>query len=229
MAACILQQLADLNNCDIKTVVITHNLPDEDLYKPSNANFSLIQIHNQKPIGFSANHNQAFKHCDTSWFAILNPDLEFAFGDPFPALLAAGDEDQKIGMLAPLLIQANTMEAEPNRSMVTPLEVVRRRLPGWRPPDKPAWLVGAFLFVRWEIFDAVKGFDERYRLYCEDVDLSLRIQKTGMYVDRITSAQVIHLTQRNSQRKPLYLLWHVSSLWRLWLSWGFKKNGSHPI
>lgn len=222
MVSRVLEQLAGLKNADIKTVVITHNLAYEDLPKPPNASFALIQIHNPKPLGFAANHNQAFQHCQTPWYAVLNPDLEFTFGDPFPALLAAGEADPKLGMLAPLLIQPDTREAEPNRGMVTPFEVIRRRLPGCKSPDKPTWLVGAFLFIRREIFDAVNGFDERYRLYCEDVDLSLRILKAGMNIDRIIDAQVIHLTQRKSQRRPLHLLWHLSSILRLWMTWGFR-------
>ncbi|HQT43650.1 MAG TPA: glycosyltransferase [Halothiobacillus sp.] len=222
MVARVVEQLAGLNNRDIKTVVVTHNLADENLPNPPNAAFDLIQIHNPKPLGFAANHNQAFQHCQTPWFAVLNPDLEFSFGDPFPSLLAAGEADSKLGMLAPLLIQPDTMEAEPNRGMVTPVEIIRRRLPGWKPPDKPTWLVGAFLFIRSDVFASVGGFDERYRLYCEDVDLSLRIQKNGMTVDRTIDAKVIHLTQRKSQRNPKYLILHLSSIWKLWFEWRLK-------
>jgi GT2 family glycosyltransferase len=215
MVARVVEQLADLNNADIKTVLVTHNLTDESLPKPPNAAFDLIQIHNQKPLGFAANHNQAFKHCQTPWFAVLNPDLEFSFGDPFPALLAAGEADPKLGMLAPLLIQPDTMEAEPNRGMVTPFEIIRRRLPGWKPPDKPTWLVGAFLFIRSDVFASVGGFDERYRLYCEDVDLSLRIKKNDYSIERILGAKVIHYAQRDSRRKMQFMLWHLSSFLRL--------------
>lgn len=221
MVARVLKQLAGLNNAGIKTVVITHNLTDEDLPKPTNAVFDLVQIHNAKPLGFGANHNQAFNYCQTPWFAVLNPDLKFSFGDPFQALLAAGEANPELGMLAPLLIQPDTMEAEPNRGMVTPFEIIRRRLPGWTPPDNPTWLVGAFLFIRRAAFVLVGGFDERYHLYCEDVDLSLRIQKNGMRIDRIIDAKVIHLTQRNSHRKPTYIFRHFSSLCKLWIIWGY--------
>jgi len=214
MAERVVEQLAGLKNSDIKTVVVTHNLADENLVIPPNTAFDLIQIHNPKPLGFAANHNQAFKHCQTPWFAVLNPDLEFSFGDPFPALLAAGEADSKLGMLAPLLIQPDTMEAEPNRGMVTPFEIIRRRLPGWVPPEKPVWLVGAFLFIRQIAFDSVHGFDDRFHLYCEDVDLSLRIKKIGFDIDRILGAKTLHHTQRNSRRRMQYTLWHLSSLLR---------------
>ncbi|OIQ88020.1 hypothetical protein GALL_301120 [mine drainage metagenome] len=115
MAARVLAQLADLGNPDIVLVVVVHNLLDQDLPKPPHATFALIQLHNPKPIGFAANHNQAFQYCYTKWFAVLNPDLEFPFGDPFPALLAAGEANPTLGMLAPLLIDPDTMQSEPNR------------------------------------------------------------------------------------------------------------------
>jgi GT2 family glycosyltransferase len=214
LVAALLQELAELNNSDITRVVLIHNLPDADLEKPALAVYELIQIHNDKPLGFSANHNLAFVHCATPWFAVLNPDLEFRFGDPFLALLAAGEADPKLGMLAPVLIQPDTMEAEPNRGMVTPYEIIRRRLPGWAPPDKPIWLVGAFLFVRRLSFFSVHGFDERFRLYCEDVDLSLRIVKEGFRIEKILTTMVIHHAQRDSRKKLIHTFWHISSLLR---------------
>ncbi|MHB1700960.1 MAG: glycosyltransferase family protein [Acidobacteriaceae bacterium] len=217
MVALVLARLAELGNPDIMKVVVVHNLPDVDFPKPSGASFDLVQIHNPKPIGFAANHNHAFKQCQTPWFAVLNPDLEFLFGDPFPALLAAGEVDAKLGILAPLLIEPATMQPEPPRGAVTPYEIIRRRLPGWKPPVKPTWLVGAFLFIRHEAFESVQGFDERYRLYCEDVDLSLRIQQVGWKIVQSANAQVLHQKQGASHRNIKYTLWHVESLVKLWI------------
>lgn len=215
----VLAQLAGLGNPEIITVVVVHNLPDVDLPKPAGASFDLVQIHNPKPVGFAANHNQAFKQCQTPWFATLNPDLEFLFGDPFPVLLATGEVDAKLGMLAPLLIDLTTMQPEPPRGNVTPHEIIRRRLPGWKPPEKPTWLVGAFLFIRHEAFEAVQGFDERYRLYCEDVDLSLRMQQAGWAFAQSHKSQVLHHKQKASHRNVQYTLWHLASLVRLWVQY----------
>lgn len=212
----VLHQLAELNNPDIKTVVITHNLVDEDLQKPDIAVFDLVQIHNSQPLGFAANHNQAFQHCQTAWYAVLNPDLEFLYGDPFPALLAAGESDLKLGMLAPLLIQPETMRSEPNRGAVTPYEIIRRRLPRSIPPEEPAWLVGAFLLIRADVYSALHGFDARFRLYCEDVDLGLRVVRAGWAIRRVESAKVAHMTQRRSHRSLKYMGMHMLSLFRLW-------------
>lgn len=41
------------------------------------------------------------------------------------------------------------------------------------------WLSGSCLVVRWDAFDEVGGFDERYFMYMEDVDLGDRFGRAG--------------------------------------------------
>jgi GT2 family glycosyltransferase len=167
-------------------------------------------------LGFGANHNLAFVHCKTPWFAVLNPDIEFPFGNPFPALLDAMIDDDRLGAVAPALVQPVTLQIEANRRVVTPLELISRRLPGYEPPNEPEWLVGAFLLMRSDAYKALGGFDERFGLYCEDVDLGMRIRQGGWIIRRLEDVKIVHLTQRNSHRRVKYSLIHILSLLRLW-------------
>ncbi len=60
----------------------------------------------------------------------------------------------------------------------------RARVRAWMLRDRtdvPA-LSGALLCVRRDVFDAVGGFDPRFRLYFEEVDLALRIRRRGLRV-----------------------------------------------
>jgi GT2 family glycosyltransferase len=216
LVAALLEQIAALRDPSLVLVVVVHNLPDVDLPKPQGAVFNLVQLHNTKPLGFSANHNLAFVHCKTPWFAVLNPDLEFRFGNPFPALLEAVVADARLGAVAPALAQPVTLQIEPNRRLVTPLELIRRRLPGYKPPQEPEWLVGAFMLMRADAYKALGGFDERFRLYCEDVDFGSRLHQRGWGVRRISFSKVLHLTQRNSHKKTFYFILHLYSLQLLW-------------
>ena len=216
LVAALLEQLATLRDPNLARIVIVHNLPDADLPKPPDATFDLVQLHNPEPLGFSANHNRAFAHCVTPWFAVLNPDLEFRFGNPFPALLEAAAADPHLGAVAPVLLQPGTLHVEPPRGAVTPIELIRRRLPGFRPPSEPAWLVGAFIMFRSDSFAEIGGFDERFRLYCEDVDIGMRLLASGWRIHRSTNAHVVHLTARRSHRRINYMLMHFRSLLLLW-------------
>ena len=52
---------------------------------------------------------------------------------------------------------------------------------------------GAFLMIRREVLDAVGGWDERYRFYAEDLDLCLRVSRTGRRIRYVGSVSATHL------------------------------------
>ena len=54
------------------------------------------------------------------------------------------------------------------------------------------WTIGSFLLVRREAFDAVGGFDERFFLYSEEVDLCLRVQRAGWKVVHSPAVTILH-------------------------------------
>ena len=206
--------LRDLQGADgIGLVVLTHNLADDELAYQGASSQQCLQLHNPHPKGFGANHNAAFSHCASEWFAVVNPDIRLA-GDVFAQLSAiARPEDV---LLAPALVDPHTWQVAPNRGLPTPWEIVRRRLPGWRPAAEPAWFPGAFLLIRTAAFRQIGGFDERFYLYAEDVDLCARLRLAGGHLRYVPQAQVSHAAQRSSHVRWRYLRWHVMSLLRLW-------------
>jgi N-acetylglucosaminyl-diphospho-decaprenol L-rhamnosyltransferase len=62
------------------------------------------------------------------------------------------------------------------------------------------------------------GFDERYFLYYEDVDLCGRLCLAGLRVVVCPDSQVVHHAQRSSRRSLKYLRWHLASMLRFFLS-----------
>jgi GT2 family glycosyltransferase len=59
-------------------------------------------------------------------------------------------------------------------------------------PREVGFCSGAALAVRREAWDAVGGFDERYFMYGEDLDLSLRLRLAGWGVGIAPAARVAH-------------------------------------
>ena len=64
------------------------------------------------------------------------------------------------------------------------------------------WLSGACLLMRRSAFDAVGGFDERYFMYMEDVDLGDRIARAGWQNVYVPSAEVLHHKGHSTGRDP---------------------------
>jgi GT2 family glycosyltransferase len=53
-------------------------------------------------------------------------------------------------------------------------------------------VIGAFYLIRREIFDQLQGFDERFFVYLEDLDLSRRVKANGWRVEFLSSVQAYH-------------------------------------
>lgn len=54
-------------------------------------------------------------------------------------------------------------------------------------------VIGAYLIVRREVFDSLKGFDERFFVYFEEVDFSIRAKHAGWRVVYFAETQAIHI------------------------------------
>ena len=77
-------------------------------------------------------------------------------------------------------------------------------------------MLAAFLLLRREMFDELGGFDERFRLYGEDIDLCYRAAKAGWERWYVPEAVVIHHHQAVTDHRFLTrrTLWHWRSIFR---------------
>jgi N-acetylglucosaminyl-diphospho-decaprenol L-rhamnosyltransferase len=224
----LLRQLVKWHTPELKKVVLTLNVPalDVDFFQENTSYLplDLFIIKNKRSFGFGANHNQAFRQCNSKYFFVLNPDLDLTT-NPFPGLLTAIASD-KTGCAYPVQISEDGVPLDFERTLVSPRAIVQRHL---LPPhyqiqcsQSVHWISGAFMAFKSSVFRELGGFDERYFMYCEDVDICLRMQLAGYNLAR-ADATVIHRTQRQTLKNPRHLAWHIRSLLRLWNSASYKE------
>ncbi|GAA4418942.1 glycosyl transferase [Acidovorax lacteus] len=188
--------------------------------------------HNKVPQGFGANHNAAFA-CEQAqpdpadWFVVLNPDVRW-LADPWGGIgnsLRAAEPAAAAWYVRQVSACGQPQDAE--RALPTPQALLRRyvgpRAAASAVPARIDWVNAAFLVLSSAAYRAVGGFDERYFMYCEDVDLCLRLQLRGYALQAVPGALVIHAGQRASHRRLDHLRWHLQSLWRLWRSDAYRQ------
>ncbi len=76
------------------------------------------------------------------------------------------------------------------------------------PVDHP---LGAALMVRGETLNQVGGFDERYFMYCEEIDLCRRIKAAGWEIFCVPGAQIVHHVAQSTRQfrdRMFVALWH---------------------
>lgn len=55
------------------------------------------------------------------------------------------------------------------------------------------WVTGAFMMIKKKVIDKIRGFDENFFMYSEEVDLCFRAKKAGFKVAFFPDAKVIHI------------------------------------
>ncbi|MCX7217266.1 MAG: glycosyltransferase family 2 protein [Burkholderiales bacterium] len=205
-------------------VLLTLNLPEDLPCDLSQFPFPVLRIDNLHPLGFGANHNQAFARSSGDFFSVLNPDIRLSH-DPFPALRAALN-DPLVGLSAPLVLNPSGLPEDSARPFPSPLMILLKalRLGRGRPYAvgeqtlHPDWVAGMCILLPAARFRQFGGFDTRYFLYYEDVDLCARLRLAGLQVALTPAARVTHAAQRASHRKLRYLVLHLRSISRFFCS-----------
>lgn len=170
-------------------------------------------------VGYGAAANRGVAELDDAygWVVVANPDLQWAPGS-LDALLAAGARHPRAGALGPL-VREPSGEVYPSAREVpsllagaghaalgpvwpgNPWTVAYRRSREDLTERSAGWLSGSCLLLRRTAFDSVDGFDPRYFMYFEDVDLGLRLTAAGWRNVYVPSAEVVHVGGA-STRKP---------------------------
>lgn len=231
LVANLMDDLARIASPLIDAIILTRNVAEDFLPFPAALAQKVLVVENPAPKGFGANHNAAFSRCRSPVFAILNPDIRLRC-DPFPQLAAALGQPKAVesacpghqapSLVAPMIESPEGAREDSARTLVTPVELIKRHLFGRRNRAmRPDWIAGMFHFVSSAAFRAIGGFDERYFMYCEDFDLCARLRLRGWRFEVVESAVVVHDAQRASHRSLRHLAWHVSSLLKMWSSAAF--------
>jgi len=224
--------LDDINALDDKPsleVVFTVNTDEALPFQKHDYFFPLQIIRNKRPKGYGANHNQAFQHSRGEFFCILNPDIRIT-DNPFGHLIDCLEQKTN-GVAAPEIVNPSGTIENTARYFPTPLSILKKAITGSTGLDyhrgtdnlEVDWVGGMFMLFSRKGFEAVQGFDERYFLYYEDVDICARLKLKGLSVLLCRNAKAIHDGRADSHRNIKYMQWHIRSMARYFTSEGFWK------
>lgn len=132
---------------------------------------------------------------DPEFLIVVNPDVTFDPGS-IDELIACARRHPRAGSVGPRIRQPDGGTYPSARAVPTLRNGVGHALFSGIWPSNPwtaayradtdmdtehtaGWLSGSCLLLRWSAFDAVGGFDERYFMYLEDVDLGDRLGRAG--------------------------------------------------
>ncbi|OLF08282.1 glycosyltransferase family 2 protein [Actinophytocola xanthii] len=185
-------------------------------------NVELLRTGGNLGYGTAANLGAAELDASYGWVVVANPDLEWGDG-ALDTMLEAARRWPRGGAFGPLIKEVSG-EVYPSARLLPSLgrgighAVVGRVWRGnpWTRAYKQSdttvvereagWLSGSCLLMRRAAFESVNGFDQRYFMYFEDVDLGDRLGKAGWQNVYVPSAEVVHLQGHSTARSSAAML-----------------------
>jgi GT2 family glycosyltransferase len=167
-------------------------------------------IRNETNRGFAAACNQAALGSPANYLLFLNPDTVLRKDSLIiPTEFLERPANRKVGIVGVQLRDEHEVVARSCARFLTPGMIIRGvfgidRALASRFPDHfmTDWdygetrevdhVTGAFFLVRREVFQSLEGFDERFFIYLEDLDFSLRARRAGWHTCYLATASAYH-------------------------------------
>jgi GT2 family glycosyltransferase len=167
-------------------------------------------IMNPENKGFGYACNQGAELGSAEYLLFLNPDIRLFPDSLTKALLFLQDvQNERVGILGIQLVdqygvvQRNAARFPTPGSLFYQMLGLDRLLPGhFRSHFMTDWdhhesrevdqVTGAFYLVRRKVFEQLRGFDERFFMYFEDLDFAYRAKQVGWRSYYLADAQAFH-------------------------------------
>lgn len=207
-------------NCEI---FVVDNNSGDDSVTFLKARFPDVQyIENDENLGFGRANNQAINLASGKYILIINPDT-LVSEDTLSTLFRHMEENPECGAAGCKILNPDGTFAPESRRSVPTIWTAATKLLGlgalfpksklfgryylsWLGEDEPSQvpvLSGSFMFWRASVLKELGGFDERFFMYGEDIDLCYRIRNTGYHIDYVPQTSIIHYKGESTRKGDL--------------------------
>lgn len=209
---CLQTVLKNFNHKNFEIIIVDNNSTDgsvEMLERDYQKKIKLIK--NDKNIGFGPANNRGAKIANGEYLFFLNSDTRIE-DDIFTIVNNIFKQNKSIAIISPKLLLKNGVEQDyAFGDFPKFLNLILHKFYKKNKEDliiDTDWVSGAAMFIRKNIFEKAGGFDEKYFMYFEDIDLCKRIKNSGYKVLYVKDCYITHLIAQSpllfNQRKNIY-------------------------
>jgi GT2 family glycosyltransferase len=205
---------AAIQDIDAEIIVVDNLSPDDSCDMVKALFPKVILIENTSNDGFSKGNNIGVAKAKGDYVCILNPDTVVA-EDTFKKVLAFAEKMPEVGIVGCKLIDGTgQFLPESKRNIPTPWVSLQKIFGNSKPYyanhlsenqiGKVEILVGAFMLLKRQVYNDIKGFDEDFFMYGEDMDISYRVLKAGYQNYYNADTTVIHYKGESTLKDKVY-------------------------
>ena len=206
----------------LQSIKVSHDKFEKEVIVVDNAStdgsVTLATIKNEHNLGYAAANNQGIRKARGEYILLLNSDTKL-FSDTLQTMVQYMDYHPQVGVsTCAVELENGNLDPASHRGFPTPwssfayLSGLEKMFPksrlfgqyhqGWQDIDQPHEIdtpAGAFYLTRKKVVDQVGLLDERYFMYAEDIDWSLRIKRAGWKIMYIPYTKIIHFKKQSGR------------------------------
>ncbi len=221
-----------------KSLYILDNSPT-NLLKEKIKGKNIEYVYSKENIGFGRGHNRILEKLnkESKYHLILNPDVSF---NPqiLEKLISQLKKDTQLSMIAPKIVYPDNQLQYTARKYPTVLELFYRftgifkkytNHSEYRNYDLeklfyPDFIQGSFMLFKTKDLIDLQGFDQRYFMYMEDIDICRRIDQSKKKKLYFPEVQIIHTHKKGSSKNLRLFFIHISSIIKYFTKWSFSRS-----
>ena len=200
-------------------------------------------VTNAENLGFSKANNQAIAETDSRYVFLLNSDAAVHPG-ALDTLLEYADSHAEAGIIGPKVLNPDgTLQFSCRRFPSLGAGFFRNTYLGRLFPnnsyardylmtdfdhasDKAVdWVSGCAMLIRRATINKIGALDERFYMYCEDVDICQRVWDSGQEVVYVPASVVTHAIGRSSDKNADKM---IREFHQSWYEYDLKRHPNSP-
>jgi GT2 family glycosyltransferase len=221
-----------------KKLFLVDNSPSDILcYEFEHPDLEYIYIGQNVGYGRANNYVSRFIENYSTYHLVLNPDVYFD-SEVILELVNELDKDKSLSVIAPKTLYPDGVFQHSCRRYPSFLELLFRRLRIFKNvtdrgeykdldlsrPFYPDFIQGAFLLFKTKDYIELGGFDQRYFMYMEDVDICRKIDQTQKRKLYYPEVKIYHHYTQGSAKNLKLFFHHFLSAIQYFYKWTFAKN-----
>jgi GT2 family glycosyltransferase len=235
----IRELLAQLLTQGARLIYLIDNSPKEfDAFENWVPHPRVVAVSTRKNLGYGRANNLAIRDSVRRhrYHLICNPDVSLG-PETLPRLERLLESRPDVGLCSPRIVGTDGKLHHLCKRLPSPLDLAIRRFApatwfasqrahyemrdqSYDGPMEAPFLSGCFMFFRSSVLAQLDGFDERYFLYIEDLDLSRRAATVARNL-YFPDTQIVHVAGRGAHKSLRLLRYFGVSVLRYFNKWGW--------
>lgn len=229
LQSCLASIFEHLKGLPLQVIVVDNASTDGSAEMVDKHFKQVTLIVNRKNYGFSKGNNIGQRHAKGKYLLFLNSDTE-VIDESIVAMIDLLEKNETVGIVGGFLESPDKARQQRCFGKFYNLRAVMlmvfgadrfERLDRGERIQEVDWVSGGFMLIRHDLLTKLGGFDERFFMYVEDMDLCWRAKKMGYKTYFYPPAKAIHKGQGSSNRA--FAIVHIYT----GLLYFFKKHRSY--